>query len=759
MTKRKLVPRLRFISAMCAGLLAVLCAGAAAPAAQLSPLLFSDSASTRAIALESVTLRAEPFPLTSSVNFNLNDTRTRITLFCMNLDLLTGEGANALTADAEDAAHNHYPMNVEYAGQVPPILSYPDGNITTDFRGIYMVVLRLNDAMTSNLGDVLVRLNLHGMSSNRVRVGIGVVGGGPADDPGAVPTPAPTNPPSPVTPLTLAQYQAQFTDPSFPSDQDRRRFLEQAAWGVSDAELARVQSMGYANWINDQFTQAPLFAASQSNYPTPDNYPTDAATGCPAGAGQAACFRDHYSMYPLQIQMIQNGVTRQDQLRQRVAFALHQLIPVSGFDLNNQPAWVGPYLQVMDRDAFGNFRQVLMDVTLNAGMGEYLNMRGNSVNGGNPNENYAREIMQLFSVGVDLLNQDGTPILDSLGNRTPTYTQADITNFARVFTGWDLSPNKIWTGDGVTPVPNYTDPMVLNGNRNRYDIGQKTLLNGLVLPACTNCTNLANSQAYKNNELNLAIDNLFNHQNTGPYVCKALIHNLVSSNPSPAYVGRCAAAFANNGSSVRGDMKAVVSEILLDPEARGDLKTAPDYGHLREPVLLALNLLRTFNATTDGNLSTNGTREGLLIDMGQNPFNPPTVFSYYPADFGLPGTNLIGPEYGLLDTSTSYKRANFVNTLMMTSNISVNTGQDRPSGTQVNYSSFQNILTGGGTPQNLVDALDTAMMHTTMSSAMKTNIVTAITSITNVNLTTQAQQRTQTAIYLIATSSQYQVAR
>ncbi len=717
MTKRKLVPRLRFVSAMCAGLLAVLCAGAAAPAAQPSPLLFSDSASTRAIALESVTLRAEPFPLTSSVKFNLNDTRTRITLFCMNLDLLDGEGGNALTADAEDAAHNHYPMNVEYAGQVPPILSYPDGNITTDFRGIYMVVLRLNDAMTSNLGDVLVRLNLHGMSSNRVRVGIGVVGGGPGDDPGAVPTPAPTNPPSPVTPLTLAQYQAQFTDPSFPSDQDRRRFLEQAAWGVSDAELARVQSMGYVNWINDQFTQAPLFAASQSNYPTPDNYPTDAATGCPAGTGQAACFRDHYSMYPLQIQMIQNAVTRQDQ------------------------------------------RQVLMDVTLNAGMGEYLNMRGNSVNGGNPNENYAREIMQLFSVGVDLLNQDGTPILDAQGNRTPTYTQADITNFARVFTGWDLSPNKIWTGDGITPVPNYTDPMVLNGNRNRYDIGQKTLLNGLVLPACTNCTNLANSQAYKNNELNLAIDNLFNHQNTGPYVCKALIHNLVNSNPSPAYVGRCAAAFANNGSSVRGDMKAVVTEVLLDPEARGDVKTAPDYGHLREPVLFALNLLRNFNATTDGNLSTNGTREGLLIDMGQNVFNPPTVFSYYPADFGLPGTNLIGPEYGLLDTSTSYKRANFVNTLMMTSAISANAGQDRPSGTQVNYSSFQNVLTGGGTPQNLVDALDTAMMHTTMSAVMKTNIVTAVTSITNANLTTQAQQRTQTAIYLIATSSQYQVAR
>ena len=459
--------------------------------------------------------------------------------------------------------------------------------------------------------------------------------------------------------------------------------------------------------------------------------------------------------------MIQNALTREDQLRQRVAFALHQLIPVSGVDLNNQPAWVAPYLQVFDRDAFGNFRQLLVDITLNAGMGEYLNMRGNSVNGGNPNENYAREVMQLFSVGVDSLNSDGAPVLDSQGNRVPTYSQADITNFARVFTGWDLSPNKIWTVDGVTPVPNYTDPMVLNGNRNRYDIGQKTLLNGLVLPACSNCTNLANSQAYKNNELNLAIDNLFKHKNTGPYVCKALIHNLITSNPSPAYVGRCADAFADNGLNVRGDMKAIITEILLDPEARGDIKTDPDYGHLREPVLLALNLLRTFNATSDGNLTVTGTREGLLIDMGQNLFNPPTVFSYYPADFGLPGTSLIGPEYGLLDTSTTYKRANFVNTLFMANS---GTGlpaspPDRPTGTQISYATFQNILTGGGTPQNLVDSLNTTLMHGTMSAAMNGNIVTTITGITNANATTQAQQRTQTAIYLIASSSQYQVAR
>ena len=708
-----------------------------------APVLISESTSTRAIAFESVTMKAEPFSLTSSIPFS-PDTRTRIAVFAINLDLLAGEGASAFSADAEDSVNAHYPLTVEYVGQVP------------GFPGITMFILRLNDSM-SDPGDVLLRLNLHGISSNRVRVGVGHVGGGPADDPGVVATPAPQTPPTPTTPLTIDQYRVQFSDPSFPSDQDRIRFLEQVSWGPTALDLAHLRTIGIQGYLTEQFNTQPLFAATQSNYPTPDNYPADFNTGCPTGS-PPICGRDHYTMYPLQIQFVQNALTRQDQLRQRVAFALHQLIPVSGNDLNGQPAWVGPYLQALDRGAFGNFRQILFDVTLNAGMGEYLNMRGNSVNGGNPNENYAREIMQLFSVGVDKLNQDGTPVLDSSGNHVPTYDQATITNFARVFTGWDLSANKLWVVDGVTNVPNYTDPMILNNNRNRYDIGQKTLLNGLILPACTNCTNTANSQAYKANELNLAIDNLFNHQNTGPYLCTSLIHQMVTSNPTPVYVGRCAAAFADNGSGVRGDMKAVIAAILLDPEARGDLKTAPNYGHLREPVLYATNLLRRFNAISDGNISSTGTNFGLLLDMGQNPFNPPTVFSYYPADFGLPGTNLIGPEFGLLDTSTTYKRANFVHTLFL-----ANSGNgipasppNRPTGTQLNYSSYQSILTGG-TPQNLVDALDTAMMHNSMSSSMKTNIVTAITAITNANATTQAQQRTQTAIYLIATSSQYQV--
>src|SRR5262249_45616699 len=148
-----------------------------------------------------------------------------------------------------------------------------------------------------------------------------------------------------------------------------------------------------------------------------------------------------------------------------------------------------------------------------------------------------------------------------------------------------------------TAVTNYLDPMVLNGNTARYDVQSKTLapVSNTAFPACSNCNNLANFQAYKNNELNNAIDALFNHQNTGPYVCTQLIHQLVTSNPTPSYVGRCSAAFANNGSGVRGDMTAVITAILLDPESRGDVKTDPNYGHLREPLLLMTNLLRTFS--------------------------------------------------------------------------------------------------------------------------------------------------------------------
>ncbi len=743
----------RVLRLVSAAVLAAMCgAVGATQAATSAPILISESASTRAIAVESVTLKDGPFALTSTVKFS-NDTRTRIAIFAMNMNLLPGETANgnpsSFTADAEDAASNRYPLNVEYVNQVP------------GFAGIYMIILRLNDNMTSNLGDVLVSLSLHTVSSNRVRVAIGVAGGGPADDPGSVPTPAPAVPPAPNAPVTMAEYQALFNNPSLAAGPDGLRFLEQATWGPTDADLARVRSIGMLPYLTEQFNTPPPFVDALatpplfSDYPATPLYPINQPSPC-----DAICVRDNYTLYPLQKQFMTNALTQPDQLRQRVAFALHQFIVVGGAQLNNNEAsWYAPYLQTIDRNAFGNFRTLLFDITLNPGMGEYLNMRGNSAANGTPNENYAREIMQLFSIGVDTLNQDGTPVLDAQGNRLASYDQATISNLARIFTGWDLGPNKQTVINGApVNVTNYLDPMPLNANTNRYDLAQKTLF-GVNFPACTTvsppCTSAAQRQAYKAAELNTAIDLLFNHANTGPYVCTQLIHQLVTSNPSPPYVGRCAAAFANNGSGTRGDLRAVVTEILLDPEARGDVKTDPNYGHLRQPVLLMTHLLRALNPTSDGVLVTNVSGAGsFTIPMNQNVFNPPTVFSYYPADYGLPGTTLFGPEFGILDTSTTYTRTNFMNTLLFgnSGNGIAASLPNRPTGTQLNYSSYQAMA---GNPQQLVDALNARLMHGTMSAAMKANIVATVTAI----LSTDPAGRTRTAIYLVATSAQYQVER
>jgi len=738
---RRRLPK-RFLRFICVALLgavggAISTTHAANP--NKAPVLISDSSSTRAVALESVTLKGEPFPLTSTVQFS-SDTRTRICIFAMNLELFAGEGANAFSADVQDAAGKLYSLKVEYKGAVP------------GFPGLTMLIVRLADDL-GDAGDVLLRLSLHGVSSNRVRVAVGHTGGGPADDPGSAPTPVFGDPTVPDPVATPNPY----SDPSFASGADGIRFLEQATWGPTDADLNHVRSIGYSSWIDEQFNTPPLFVDAPSNlfsnYPAIPLYPINQPSPC-----DPTCVRDNYTLYLLQKQFMTNALTQQDQLRQRVAFAIHQFIVVAGAQLNNnETSWFAPYLQTIDRNAFGNFRTLLFDVTLNPGMGEYLNMRGNSAAGGTPNENYAREIMQLFSIGVDTLNQDGTPVLDAQGNRVASYDQSTISNLARIFTGWNLGPNKTTVINGVsTSVTNYLDPMILMNNTNTYDLGQKTFF-GVNFPACTgaSCTTTAQKQAYKVAELNTAIDLLYNHANTGPFVCTQLIHQLVTSNPSPAYVGRCAAAFANSGSGVRGDLKAVIRTILLDIEARGDLKNDPAYGHLREPVLLMTHLLRDLHATSDGVLVTNVSgAASFTIPMGQNVFNPPTVFSYYPADYLLPGTILFGPEFGILDTSSTYQRTNFLNTLLFGNGgngIAANP-PNRPGGTQLNYSSYQALA---GNPQSLVDALNTRLMHGTMSSAMTANIVATVNGIAS----SDPAGRTRTAIYLVASSAQYQVER
>ncbi len=522
---------------------------------------------------------------------------------------------------------------------------------------------------------------------------------------------------------------------------DAVRFLEQSTWGPTDSLVTHVQAVGLVGFLDEQF------ATPSSGYPSLPLWPNDAPASC-----DSTCFRDNYTMYPLQRRFYTNALYGQDQLRQRVAFALHKILVVSGRDIT-MPSRMTPYLQIIDRNAFGNFRQLLYEITLNPAMGQYLNMNTSTKN--NPNENYAREIMQLFSVGTDQLNPDGTPKLDPDGIPFPTYDQSAVTSLARVFTGWRFAPDLPYPPDPNNSIDDYLTPMVLRASN--HDTGEKILLDGKKVSAGQT----------GDQDLNQALDILFNHANTGPYLAKQLIHQLVTSNPSPSYVGRVAAAFNDNGSGVRGDLTAVVSAILLDPEARGDLKTDPNYGHLKEPALLVTNVLRAFDVKGDGGPQSDGYINPQTSSMGEDVFRPPTVFSYFPADFQTPGTSLIGPEFGIQSATTSLKRVNFVNTMVFSKifKSSNPTTGNMPLGTTID---FTRVLPLAGNPQALVDELNRLLLHGSMStftsagpSNMNDSIVQAINAIScpapcsGPNATSRIQQ----AAYLVMTSSQYQVQR
>lgn len=519
---------------------------------------------------------------------------------------------------------------------------------------------------------------------------------------------------SPLAAAAPARPQVQV------SSADAVRFLEQATFGPTPALILRVQNSGFKDFLEQEFD------ARMSLYPALPVFPTDSAVGCPAGA-PPNCFRDNYTQWPLQIHFFMNALYGEDQLRQRVAFALSQIFVVSGVEII-QPSSMYQYQNIFLRNAFGNFRQILEEVTLSPTMGRYLDMANNRRQA--PNENYAREVAQLFSIGQFKLNQDGTLILDGLGQPIPTYDQNTIINFSKLFTGWTYPPRPGVRNLAINP-EYYIGQMV--SMETNHDRTAKTLLDGFVVPA--------NQKA--ETEIRLGLDNIFNHPNVAPFICKQLIQHLVTSNPSPAYLGRVSAVFNNNGSGVRGDLRSVVSAILLDEEARGDVKTDASYGHLREPVLFITNILRAFGATSDGALLAERGR-----DMGQYLFYSPTVFNYYQPTYVVPGTAILGPEFSIQSTSAAITRANFVNQMVF------RTGGP-PAGTVINFTEWQNMASN---TTALLNELDRLLMHGSMSSAMRTRITTVIDALPNVTAADRLK-RAQWAIYLVATSSQYQVQR
>jgi uncharacterized protein (DUF1800 family) len=515
-----------------------------------------------------------------------------------------------------------------------------------------------------------------------------------------------------------------------PTTADAGRFLSQATFGATDALITKVQTQGYDAFLNDQFA-APISShlafvdAAVAALPTPapsatPNQPTLTQTN------------DAWWTY---------AISAPDQLRQRVAFALSETLVVSinSDGLGNKPYALPAYYDVLVKDAFGNFRQLLEDITLNPAMGAYLNMlqndKANAAKHTLPNENYAREIMQLFSIGLYDLNLDAGLTLSASGFPIATYTQDAILGTSAVFTGWTYGQPGVANPVFFPGVANqsWRDPMVNIASHHSPDA--KTILNGVSIPAGQTAAQ----------DLKTTLDTIFNHPNVGPFVCRQLIQRLVTSNPSPGYVYRVASVFNNNGQGVRGDLKAVVRAILMDYDGRVPLMSAQGVGHEREPVIRLTNLLRVFNASSpDGKFSIRNA----YANLDEEAMHSPTVFNFFSPEYSAPGAiagaGLQSPEFEITTETTVVTLTNYLRTAIY--------GSLGPATDKITLN-LSNDITLAANPSQLVDHLNTVLMAGSMSSDMRTTLINAITQIPANNPT----ERARTAVYLVTNSPEFTI--
>lgn len=586
---------------------------------------------------------------------------------------------------------------------------------------------------------------------------------------------------------------------------DATRFLSHASFGPIGAEntaaAGNCQSPNmapcFSAYIDTQFakpaTTLPVMAFQPQNQPA--NCTSPLTAGGPADATKFGtnCPRDLYTQFVSQRFFFQNALTAPDQLRQRVAWALSQIDVVSA--ANDAIGYANRNYQQMLQDlAFDNYFNILFRISVDPLMGNYLDMVNNAkadpLKGTNPNENYAREIMQLFSIGLWELKTDGTLLLDASNNPIPTYSQTDITEMAKVMTGWTYWPLAgiyKWNAPvnyafNMTPCEGPTPPAggVICGTQNWHDITQKNMafIPPLVIPA----GQIADS------DLRVAVNALLTHSNTAPFISKQLIQHLVTSNPSPAYVQRVAAEFAGcsnkyslnpatcpGGTAIGtpGEMKSVVKAILLDPEALAPRNpVTSSFGKLKEPVLLVTNLLRAMSATSDGVYPLLQTP-----NMDQNVYTSPTVFNYYPADYVIPGTSLAGPQFGIFNATTYFPRANFMYSLTLAgpctaallppANIICGPNRDATVGTAASPSVGTKIDYGQLTPyanntKNLIDQVNSVLLFGTMPPGMRLAIkkaidIPALGGPAGPYTAQQLLDRARTAVYLVAVSPKYQL--
>lgn len=528
-----------------------------------------------------------------------------------------------------------------------------------------------------------------------------------------------------------------ISNPTQPSPAQTARFLQQSTFGPNSSDITTVGNVGFKSWIDAQFSIGQTLHR---------NYMDTAAATLPKGLSDLNQNHFFESFW-------QQTVKGEDQLRQRVGFALSQIMVTSFQDsgVANYPRGVASYYDTLNTHAFTNFRQLLEAVSLHPMMGIYLTSLKNQKESGTrvPDENYAREVMQLFTIGLYKLNPDGSYVIEN-GKPVETYNNADITGLAKVFTGWSWAgPDKTSTRFyGGTPDPN-RDWLAMQAYPTFHSSSIKSFL-GVTIPA----QSPANPEA----SMKIALDTLFNHPNVGPFIGKQLIQRLVTSNPSPQYVARVTAAFNNNGQGERGDMKAVIRAILLDVEARNDPSLSnAGIGKLKEPVLRLANWLRAFSAKSTSGFYRITNLDDPLTGLAQTPMRSPSVFNFYrpgyvPPNSGIADAQLVSPEMQITAETSVVGYLNFMRDI-----IANGTGSSRD--VKADYSVFTPLAT---TPDQLVDKVNLLLMANQMSSNLRSQIIAAVNSITipaspQTAIDTAKLNRVYMSVYLTMASPEYLV--
>lgn len=526
---------------------------------------------------------------------------------------------------------------------------------------------------------------------------------------------------------TLADYYCTVYPQSCPTTgagpanaTEAARFLAQATLGATKADITALQSTTYAAWI-------------------------DAQCALPQGQTHVDWLKSKgydNAIYVTNFAGLDNSIWRKlitsnDSLRQRVALALSETVVASaeGIAIAWRTFAVAYFMDILESEAFGNYRSLLEKVSLSPAMGVYLTYRGNvkanATTGSQPDENYARELMQLFTIGLQLLNPDGSVQLTN-GVATETYTQTDVSGMARVWTGWNFDTTGYVGAYGVNAV---TRAMVQTGNR--HETGSKTFL-GVTIPAGTSASA----------SLTTALDTVFNHPNTAPFVCRQLIQRLVTSNPSGAYVTRVADVFANNGSGVRGDLKAVVRAILLDAEARDMASVnSASFGKLREPVVRFLNWARAFKATSASDTWSIGDLSDPATRLGQSPMRSGSVFNFFRPGYVPPGSELANqgltaPEFQITNESSIPGYVNFMQKAI--SGVGV-------SDLKADYSSLLALVSDS---MALLNELNLVLASNQIPAATLATLQSALDSI-SVTTDTGKNNRVYAAITLVMASPAY----